>query len=157
MKRLGWIYRILYLYILFIFGIRVFPTELSWRGVLVLSYPISFVLLFWTVLRTLIRPRYYSGRFLWGVTLAWCLMFTWLAWFARSTSPFIMHEAHTFDAGEYVREVRHWYTISISIYTFLVAWFLSFPLVQRFAVVAHISRDGTPDEINKLPEYQPPQ
>lgn len=144
MKLLAWLYRVFYVLVLILFGIRIFPSEVSWQAAWALLYPISCLVLSSAVALTILRPHF-SVRFLWGSSLAWCLMFTWYAWFCTSSSPFIVHELHTLDPLQAALEVRRFYAISVTVYVLLLVWFLSFPLLQQLGHLARIDRrDGAP-------------
>jgi hypothetical protein len=115
--------------VLIVFGIRVVPLDMNWRAVAVAVYPVSFLALLFLVLLTGITHRPYR-RSIWIITVAWCLAFGWYAWLSGS-SPFVVHELHTFAAEAAASEVRRYYLVSIPLFVVLTLWFLSFPVVHR--------------------------
>jgi len=134
----AWGYRVIYMYLLTMFGIRVLPLEASWRAVLVSVHPASFLALSTLVLLTGVTRRP-LGRWVWTVTTIWCLAFGWWAWLSGD-SPFVMHELHTLDPAGAAAEVKSYYLHSIPLFVLLVLWFLSFPVIHRIEISKRLGR-----------------
>lgn len=73
------------------------------------------------------RPEWQS----WAVTAFLCAMFIWYTWFSLS-APFVLHELHTVDPAEAVREISR-YQIKSEIATALaIIWFMSLPTILHW-------------------------
>jgi hypothetical protein len=135
MRVLVWIYRLLTLFLLFILAANTVTrfVALSLAGE-VGRYLFLFanVLLFLIVLTTGLKLRV-ATPFVWGSTFFWCLLFCWWAWIERQSSPFILHELHTFDPEEARQEIRHFQFLAVPAFSVLLGWFASFPFLQRYA------------------------
>jgi len=131
-----WIYRILTLALLFIFAANAVNrfVALSFAGEVGLCLFIAAnVLLFLVVLGTWVKIRM-ASPIVWSATIFWCLLFIWWAWIERQSSPFILHELHTFDPEEARLEINHFRLQAVLGFSILLIWFAIFPLLQRYSI-----------------------
>ena len=135
MSLLVWIYRVLTLFLLFVFAAnalkRFVPLSVAGQAGGYLFVGVN-VVLFLIVLATALRLKVPSN-IVWAVTITWCLLFSWWAWIETQSSPFILHELHTFDAEAAQQEIRHFKLQAFCGFSILLIWFASFPLLQKYS------------------------
>ena len=134
MRLLVWAYRVLTLFLLVCFTsltIKGFVPFTPLEAVFDCLFAISCGVLFFLVLVAAFNPRA-SSKIIATVTVSWCLLFCWWAWIERQSSPFVLHEIHTFDPAGIRLETAHFYRQSVATFAAMMIWFTSFPFVQRF-------------------------
>ena len=135
MSVLVWIYRVLTLFLLFVFAMnainRFVPLSMAGQagGYFLVG---ANVVLFVVVLTTGLRLKVPSS-IVWATTVGWCLLFSWWAWVETQSSPFILHELHTFDPEAARQEIRHFQFQAVCAFCVLLIWFASFPLLQKYS------------------------
>jgi hypothetical protein len=133
MRILVWIYRVLTLFFLFIFAAnaiyRFVPLSLAGEIGRYL-FVVANVALFLIVLIAGLTPKV-SMKVVWTATFVWCLLFSWWAWIETQSSPFILHELHTFDPVAAAAEIEHFRVQAACWFSILLVWFLGFPVFQK--------------------------
>ena len=135
MKSIFWAYRALSILVLLDsagLAITRCPLDSNVEVVGTFLFVLFGVLLAGAILVTGIRASR-STPIVWAITASWCLCFLWWAWFDTDASPFIIHELHTLNQAEAVIEIRQFYRGTISLFVFFLAWFMAFPIIQRYA------------------------
>ena len=129
-----WIYRLLTLFLLFVFAGNMVTrfVALSLAGeVGRYLFLAANVVLFLVVLTTGLKLRVPSN-IIWAATITWYLLFSWWSWIETQSSPFILHELHTFDPEAARLEIRNFHFQAVCTFSILLIWFASFPILQKY-------------------------
>jgi hypothetical protein len=130
-----WVYRVIYMFILIVFGVDVSPRDGSWQAVALAVYALSFLAQFSLVLLTGITHRFLRWP-VWAVTATCCVAY---GLSAGGGFPFVWHEWHTFDPDAMATEERIWHMASVPWFVLSLLWLLTFPVVHELESALHRS------------------